>query len=119
MLRAGLAGAPFVTVDDTGARHAGKSCFTTHIGSDRFATFRTGQGKSRLAFLSRLLGGAARFVQAAAIAYMRGADLPQDVIDKLASHASGVRRHEQWMEHLRALGIADLKVCPETSSGIA
>ena len=59
VLRAGLMSAPFVTVDDTGARHAGKGCFTTHIGSDRFAAFRTGQGKSRLAFLRRLLGGAA------------------------------------------------------------
>ena len=79
VLRAGLAEAPFVTVDDTGARHAGKGCFTTHIGSDRFAAFRTGPGKSRLAFLSRLLGGAARYViNAAAIAYLRGADLPQE-----------------------------------------
>jgi hypothetical protein len=50
VLRAGLAAA-FVTVDDTGARHAGKGCFTTPIGSDRFAAFRTGPGKSRLAFL--------------------------------------------------------------------
>lgn len=88
VLRAGLAGAPFVTVDDTGARHAGKGWFTTHIGSDRFAAFRTGPGKSRLAFLSRLLGGAARYViNAAAIAYMRGADLPQEVIARLAGHA--------------------------------
>ena len=72
VLRAGLIGAPFVTVDDTGARHAGKGCFTTHIGADRFAAFRTGPGKSRLAFLSRLLGGAARYViNAAALAYMR------------------------------------------------
>ena len=54
VLRAGLAGAPFATVDDTGARHAGKACFTTHIGSDRFAAFRTGPGKSRLAFLMHL-----------------------------------------------------------------
>jgi hypothetical protein len=115
VLRAGLAGAPFITVDDTGARHAGKSCFTTHIGSDRFAAFRTGPGKSRLAFLSRLLGGAARYViNAAAIAYMRSADLPQDVIDKLAGHASlAFGAHEQWMEHLRALGIADLRVTPD------
>ena len=74
VLPAGLAAAPFVTVDDTGARHAGKGCFTTHIGSDRFAAFRTGPGKSRLAFLGRLLGGAAHYViNAAAIAYMRGA----------------------------------------------
>ena len=115
VLRAGLAGAPFVTVDDTGARHAGKACFTTHIGSDRFAAFRTGPGKSRLAFLSRLLGGAARYViNAAAIAYMRRADLPQDVIDRLAGHASrDFGSHAEWTDHLRALGIADLRVAPD------
>jgi hypothetical protein len=115
VLRAGLAGAPFVTVDDTGARHAGKGCFTTHIGSDRFAAFRTGPGKSRLAFLGRLLGGAARYViNTAAIAYMRGADLPRDIIDKLARHALLLfSSHEQWMEHLRALGLTDLAVTPD------
>ena len=45
MLRAGLAGAAFVTVDDTGARHAGKGCFTTHIGSGpvRRVPHRAGQ----------------------------------------------------------------------------
>jgi ISXO2-like transposase domain len=111
VLRAGLAGAPFVTVDDTGARHAGKTCFITRIGSDRFTAFRTGPGKSRLAFLSRLLGGAARYViNAAAIAYMRGADLPQDVIDQLAGHASLIfPSRQEWRDHLRALGLADLK----------
>lgn len=115
VLRAGLAGAPFVTVDDTGARHAGKGCFTTHIGSDRFAAFRTGPGKSRLAFLGRLLGGAARYViNAAAIAYMRGADLPRDIIDKLAGHALLLfSSHEEWMEHLRALGLTDARVTPD------
>jgi Transposase IS66 family len=115
VLRAGLTGAPFVTVDDTGARHAGKGCFTTHIGSDRFAAFRTGPGKSRLAFLGRLLGGAARYViNGAAIAYMREASLPHDVIDKLAGHASLVfGSHQEWMEHLRALGLADLRVTPD------
>src|SRR5580658_659362 len=115
VLRAGLAGAPFITVDDTGARHGGKGCFTTHIGSDRFAAFRTGPGKSRLAFLSRLLGGTARYViNAAAIAYMRSANLPREVIDKLAGHAPlTFGAHEQWMEHLRALGLADLRVTPD------
>src|SRR5271166_4844528 len=115
VLRAGLADAPFVTVDDTGARHAGKGCFTTHIGSDRFAAFRTGPGKSRLAFLGRLLGGAARYViNAAAIAYMRGANLPQGVVDRVAGHSSlAFDSHEQWMSHLRALGIAGLRVTPD------
>ena len=115
VLRAGLAGAPFVTVDDTGARHAGKGCFTTHIGSDRFAAFRTGPGKSRLAFLSRLLGGAASYViNAAAIAYMGAGNLAQDVIDRLGGHASRVfRSHVEWMDHLRALGLMELRVTPD------
>ncbi len=115
VLRAGLAGAPFVTVDDTGARHAGKGCFTTHIGSDRFAAFRTGPSKSRLAFLGRLLGGAARYViNAAAIAYMRDGNLPRDVINRLAGHASrDFPTHEQWMSHLRALGLTDFRVTPD------
>ncbi len=55
VLRAGLASAPFVTVDDTGARHAGKAFFTTQIGADRFAAFRTGPSKSRLSFLRHLM----------------------------------------------------------------
>jgi len=46
VLKAGLGGA-YVTVDDTGARHAGKSGYTTQIGSPNFTTFRTGPSKSR------------------------------------------------------------------------
>jgi len=41
VLKAGLCGA-YVTVDDTGARHAGKNGYTTQIGSYNFTTFRTG-----------------------------------------------------------------------------
>jgi hypothetical protein len=37
LLEAGLATAAWVTVDDTGARHAGANEYTTHIGNDRFA----------------------------------------------------------------------------------
>ena len=115
VLAAGLRGSPFVTVDDTGARHAGKACFTTHIGSDRFAAFRTGPGKSRLAFLGRLLDGAAHYaINAAAIAYMHGADLAQDIIDRLGGHASRVfGSHGEWMDHLRALGLTELRVTPD------
>ena len=62
VLTAGLSGSRFLTVEDTGARHQGKPGFTIHIGSDRFAVFRTGPSKSRLAFLRNLLGGSARYV---------------------------------------------------------
>ncbi len=46
---AGLGASAYVSVDDTGARHAGKACYTTQFGSDRFTAFRTGPSKSRLA----------------------------------------------------------------------
>ena len=47
--KAGLRASDYVSVDDTGARHAGKACFTTQFGSDRFTSFRTAPSKSRLA----------------------------------------------------------------------
>jgi hypothetical protein len=33
VLNAGLNSAAYITIDDTGARHAGKACYTTQIGS--------------------------------------------------------------------------------------
>jgi hypothetical protein len=61
VLKAGLSSA-YVTVDDTGARHAGKNGYTTQIGSDTFTVFRTGPSKSRQAFLSWLCGSTALYV---------------------------------------------------------
>src|SRR4051812_14926302 len=52
VLRAGLQSAPFITVDDTSARHARRDGVTTQIGGERFTAFRTGWSKSRQAFLS-------------------------------------------------------------------
>ena len=115
VLTAGLSGSRFVTVDDTGARHQGKPGFTTHIGSDRFAVFRTGPSKSRLAFLRNLLGGAARYViNEAALVYMRDNHLPQAALDKLASCATRVFPSDQdWMRRLSELGLTDLTVTPD------
>ncbi len=62
VLKTGLSSASFVTVDDTGARHRGKSGVTTQIGSDSFTTFRTGPSKSRLAFLRNGAQAAAPFL---------------------------------------------------------
>ena len=50
VLRAGLATAPWITVDDTSARHARRDGYTTQIGDDRFTAFRTGASKSRADF---------------------------------------------------------------------
>ena len=112
---AGLRASPFVSVDDTGARHAGKSCYTTQFGSDRFTAFRTGPSKSRLMFLRNLLGGAARYaVNEAAAAYMRAANLAHRVIDALSG--AGVLEfagEADWQAHLRALGLTELRVTPD------
>jgi hypothetical protein len=114
VLKAGLSGA-YVTVDDTGARHAGKSGYTTQIGSDRFTVFRTGPSKSRQAFLSRLCGSTALYViNDAALGYMKDRHLPQAVIDKLADHQERMfSRPADWERHLQQLGLADLKVFPD------
>lgn len=56
VLHAGLVSAPFVTVDDTGARHASRNFHTTQIGGEYFTAFRTAPSKSRLNFLALLRG---------------------------------------------------------------
>jgi hypothetical protein len=112
---AGLRASGYVSVDDTGARHAGEACYTTQFGSDRFTAFRTGPSKSRLAFLRNLLGGTARYaVNAAAAAYMRAANLAHGVVDALTG--ADVREfgcEAEWMAHLRALGLTELRVAPD------
>jgi hypothetical protein len=114
VLKAGLGGA-YVTVDDTGARHAGKSGYTTQIGSDTFTVFRTGPSKSRLAFLSRLCGDTAlHVINDAALDYMKDRQLPQAIIDKFADHKERIfSRPEDWEQHLQALGLTDLNVAPD------
>jgi Transposase IS66 family len=112
---AGLRASAYVSVDDTGARHAGRTCYTTQFGSDRFTAFRTGPSKSRLAFLRNLLGGAARYaVNAAATAYMRAANLAHGVIEALSgAQVLEFACEAEWRAHLRTLGLTDLRVTPD------
>ena len=56
VFKAGLAGAVWISVDDTGARHDGENGYTTSIGNDRFCCFFTTPTKSRLNVLSLLSG---------------------------------------------------------------
>src|ERR687893_655225 len=95
VLRAGLATARWVTVDDTAARHARRDAFTTQIGDDRFTAFRTGPSKSREAFLSTLRAGHDEYVvDEAALEYMRGRALAGPVIGMLAAHPVKVSADE-------------------------
>jgi hypothetical protein len=115
VLRAGLATARWVTVDDTAARHARRDGVTTQIGDDRFTAFRTGGSKSREAFLSTLRAGHGEYViSEAALDHMRGRALAGPVVDLLAAHPAKVFPDEAaWKAHLAPLGIDRLAVTPD------
>ena len=86
VLRAGLQTASWVTVDDTGARHAGRNGFCTQIGNDDFTWFGTRASKSRLNFLDLLRAGHTDYVvNDAALDYMRSRSLAGPVISRLAA----------------------------------
>lgn len=115
VLRAGLASADWITVDDTGARHRAKNGVTTQIGDDRFTFFATTTSKSRENFLEVLRAGYSDYViNGDALAYMRERNLSGQVIEQLKAHELKVfADQEAWLQHLDWLGITQLKVHPE------
>ena len=120
VLRAGLEGAPWISVDDTGARHGDRNGVTTQIGNDAFAWFGTTFSKSRLNFLELLRAGHGDYVlNAAAFAYMHKRNLAGPVIARLAeAPGNGCKSRRfasegAWMAHLEQLGITALNVHPE------
>ncbi|MGH7084125.1 MAG: IS66 family transposase, partial [Acetobacteraceae bacterium] len=121
VLRAGLQTAAWITVDDTGARHAGKNGYCTQIGNDVFTWFGTTAGKSRLNFLDLLRAGHTDYVvNAAALTYMRGRSLAGPVIARLAEHPD--KRFADaaaWQGHLERLGITALPVTTPDPTQIA
>jgi Transposase IS66 family len=116
VLRAGLETSPWVSVDDTGARHKAKNGFCTQIGNAWFTWFGTRPSKSRLNFLDLLRAGHTDYVlNEAAFGYLRSRGLPGSLIARLAE-AGETHFTDQaaWQAHLNRLGI----VSP-TKSGLA
>jgi Transposase IS66 family len=107
VLRAGLETSPWVSVDDTGARHKAKNGFCTQIGNDWFTWFGTRPFKTRLNFLDLLRAGHTDFVlNEVAFDYMRKRGLASPLIARLAG-ADETRLVDQmaWQAHLNRLGI--------------
>src|SRR5689334_11409943 len=115
VLRAGLSAAPWVSVDDTGARHRHRNGVCTQLGNEHFAAFATTASKSRLNFLEVLRAGHRDYVvNAEALAYMRRRALAGPVIARLAEHAERHFADEAaWLRHLERLGLAGLAVTPD------
>jgi hypothetical protein len=115
VLRAGLQTSPYVSVDDTGARHAGKNGFCTQIGNDWFTWFGTRASKSRLNFLDLLRAGHTDYVlNDAAYDYMRKHSLSAPLIARLMDETQ-IRFADQpaWLAHLDRLGFSGLEVTPD------
>jgi Transposase IS66 family len=114
VLRAGLETSPYVSVDDTGARHAGKNGFCTQIGNDWFTWFGTRSSKSRLNFLDLLRAGHTDYVlNEAAYGYMRKHALSAPLIDRLmAEPQTHFADPKAWLAHLGQLGFTGLDVTP-------
>jgi hypothetical protein len=115
VLRAGLETSSWVSVDDTGARHAGKNGFCTQIGNEWFTWFRTRSSKSRLNFLDLLRAGHTDYVlNDAAYAYMREHGLPAASIARLsAGPEMRFANQAAWLSHLERLGFTTLKITPD------
>jgi transposase IS66 family protein len=115
VLRAGLASAAWITVDDTGARHKAAHGSCTQLGNDHFAWFGTAASKSRLNFLELLRAGHGDYVvNAEALAYMREHALTGPVIALLAGHPERAFPDQAaWQAHLERLGITALRVTPD------
>jgi len=115
VLRAGLETAPWVTVDDTGARHKTRNGYCTQIGNDRFAWFATTGSKSRLNFLELLRAGHGDYeINAEALAYMRSRSLAGSIIRRLAEQDDKrFADRAAWQAHLERLAITALEVLPD------
>jgi hypothetical protein len=114
VLRAGLQTSPWISVDDTGARHKSANGFCTQIGNDRFTWFGTRPSKSRLNFLNLLRAGHTDFVlNNAAFDYMRARALSAALIIRLAEQPQTAFADQvAWQAHLDRLGFTDLTIVP-------
>jgi Transposase IS66 family len=115
VLRAGLETAPYVSVDDTGARHAGKNGFCTQIGNAWFTWFGTRFSKNRLNFLDLLRAGHTDYVlNDVAYGYMRKHALSAPLIARLmAEPETRFADQATWLAHLDRLGFTALDVTPD------
>jgi hypothetical protein len=114
VLRAGLETSPYVSVDDTGARHKAKNGFCTQIGNDWFTWFATRSSKSQLNFLDLLRAGHTYYgLNDAAYGYMRKHSLSAPLIARLAAQPqTEFADQTAWLAHLNRLGFTQMDVTP-------
>jgi hypothetical protein len=107
LLKVALSKAPYVTVDDSGARHRGQNGYVTQIGNPHFAWFQSTASKSRINFLKLLCAGEVGYrINEYALTYMRQQGLAQELGRALEQHRRGFIEDAQvWERHLDRLKI--------------
>jgi hypothetical protein len=106
LLPAGIAHSSYLQVDDTGARHAGKNGYCTHLGNDQFACFESTSSKNRINFLKLLRGPDSDYViNPGALDYMHNQGLPAEPLLALRQGGELFPDETAWNAQLDALGI--------------
>jgi len=107
VLRAGLDVSSYINVDDTGARHAGKNGYCTHIGNELFAWFKSTESKSRINFLELLRRGNCDYVlNNDALEYIQQQSFPKPLMALLAADCGKYfETKEDWLEYMERLAI--------------
>ena len=111
LLETGLKISPYVNVDDTGARHAGKNGYCTHIGNEFFAYFKSTSSKSRINFLELLRGKYCDYVMDIdAMNYIEARGLAESKLERLKG-ATGRKftNKDEWEFFLKMIGIRNEK----------
>lgn len=104
LLKTGLSISPYISVDDSGARHQGKNGFVTQIGNDGFAWFGSTDSKSRVNFFSLLRAGHDDYhLNSDAMAYMEQQGLPEQVQKHLLNKGAQIfKTMACWENYLDA-----------------
>ena len=108
LLSVGLEVSCYIQVDDTGARHAGRNGYCTHIGNEFFAWFESTESKSRVNFLKLLRTGHSDYViNDDALDYINRQSFPQPLLVLLSADVNKrFGSGEDWKRHLEQLGIS-------------
>ena len=107
ILEVGLKVFPYISVDDTGARHQKKNGYCTHIGNDFFAYFKSTESKSRINFLKILRGRNTDYVFAnESFEYMTLQGLPSAKYIRLKGALNRIfKNDDEWESFLKMVGI--------------
>ena len=95
ILSAGLEEAPYIRVDDTGAKHCHQNGYCTHIGGQYFAYYKSTASKSRLNFLQLLAQGKEGYVINEAFMWHLFASGVEDDVLNLFEDYKGKRYREK------------------------